>query len=208
MQAEEAMSEGKLSCCLSIIIHNRLFCKKGLLTPAERASVSSICGHSSAVAKDYYLLRDRVRDARNCAELSRLLCGADAESSDADADLAVVDGYKCGTESSDIGGDEDVEYPADVESSDTDADAASAVVDDDGDECGTESSDIGGDEDVGWGSEHPSPTHVKRAKWTPKERAWLKRLAKEVHLRNRRACKVFGVATKRIKDLHSRYNTN
>jgi len=61
-----------------------------MLTPAQRASVSSICGHSSAVTKDFYLLRDRVRDARNCAELSRLLCGAVADPRGSEPNAAAV----------------------------------------------------------------------------------------------------------------------
>ena len=59
----------------------------------ERVSVSNLSGHSSATTKQFYLLRDRQRDARTCEGIGgRLFGGDDAiDDSDDDSDDASFD---------------------------------------------------------------------------------------------------------------------
>ena len=58
----------------------------------ERVSVSNLSGHSSATTKQFYLLRDRQRDARNCEGIGGQLFGGDdaIDDSDDDSDDASV----------------------------------------------------------------------------------------------------------------------
>ena len=52
----------------------------------ERVSVSNLSGHSSATTKQFYLLRDRQRDARNCEGIGGRLFGGDDAIDDIDDD--------------------------------------------------------------------------------------------------------------------------
>ena len=52
----------------------------------ERVSVSNLSGHSSATTKQFYLLRDRQRDARTCEGIGGRLFGGDDAIDDSDDD--------------------------------------------------------------------------------------------------------------------------
>jgi len=154
---------------------------RGHITASQRASVSSINGHSSAVVKDYYLKVRARKDVQNARDAVRAFDTPNAHTSNRD--------------NSNIVGDH-LENHYDDMAIDEDESDVNAINDDSAD---LEDHLLGGYAE--WGTEHPDfnkPVGSK-ATWSKGELSYIRKAAKEMNRSNPRKSNIVARILLRIK---------
>ena len=153
----------------------------GLITASQRASVSSINGHSNAVVKDYYLKVRARKDVKNARDAVRAFDTPIANTSNRD--------------NSNIVGDH-LESHYDDKAIDEDESDANAINDDSAD---LEDHLLGGYAE--WGTEHPDYNKPvgSKATWSKGELSYILKAAKEMNRSNPRKSNIVARILLKIK---------
>ena len=153
----------------------------GHITASQRASVSSINGHSSAVVKDYYLKVRARKDVQNARDAVRAFDTPIANTSNRDNSNIVGD--HLGSHYDDMAIDED----------ESDANAIN------NDSADLEDHFLGGYAE--WGTEHPDYNKPvgSKATWSKGELSYIRKAAKEMNRSNPRKSNIVARILLKIK---------